>query len=210
MRYLITAGPTREPIDKVRYLSNRSSGQMGIAIANAAVEAGHHVTLLTGPGVSGAPSNECQRHLFETTADLQALLQSHWPNHDALVMAAAVSDYTIEKLSKEKIARLDDGTLTLNLTPTPDLVALTAKNRQPHQRVIAFALEHYENLIERATEKLERKAVDAIVANPLQTIDAPHINATWIQSNGQTDSPGDMLKQTFANWLIEKIETLFP
>lgn len=212
MKLLITAGPTREPIDAVRYISNRSSGRMGIALANAAAtnEAITYVTLLAGPGVAvnelANPSVAVLR--FETTADLQALLHEHCPTHDVLIMAAAVADYRPTQTHDGKLPRQSNGSLQLTLEPTPDLVAETVAMKRANQRVIAFALEEPAQLETRASEKLKRKGVDAIVANPLKTMDADTIEAIWLDAKGGRDEPGAMAKGAFAMWLIEKIATL--
>src|SRR5688500_18593761 len=106
MRTLITAGPTREPIDAVRYISNRSSGKMGVALAAAAVAAGHEVTLLLGPGLpTEAEPAGCRTIRFESAGDLQRLLESHWPTHDTLLMAAAVADYRAAAVHHGKLPR---------------------------------------------------------------------------------------------------------
>ena len=149
MKILVTAGPTREPIDAVRFISNRSSGKMGIALASAALEAGHEATLLLGPGPEDhtAPS-ACRLIRFGSAAELQQLLESHWPEHQVLVMAAAVADYRPSEPFDGKISRDPDRALTLHLEPVPDLVARMAAARRPDQRVVAFALEEPEALEE--------------------------------------------------------------
>src|SRR5688500_7711901 len=97
-RCLITAGPTHEPIDEVRYLGNRSSGRMGIALAAASTRRGWQTTLLLGPTHLEPPQHSCLKVLrFQTAAELQALLHSQWPLHDVLLMAAAVADYTFDR-----------------------------------------------------------------------------------------------------------------
>ena len=207
MRLLITAGPTREPIDAVRFISNRSSGRLGVALAQAAVQAGHEVTLLLGPVCVEPPAVRVER--FESTADLQALLERCFPPCDALVMAAAVGDYRLAQSSQGKLARQEAGTLTLELTPTPDLVAGLAQCRRPEQRIVAFALESPEVLEARAAAKLRRKGVDAIVANPLQTMEADAIDPRWITASGQTVRPGLMPKTQFAPWLLTQVQALF-
>lgn len=202
-RLLITAGPTREPIDAVRYISNRSSGRMGLALAEAGREAGWDVTLLLGPVSVSAPAGMTV-HRFETTQDLQALLDAEFAKHDVLIMAAAVADYRAA-ISREAKLKRDGAGLTLHFEPTPDLLAACAARRRPDQLVIGFALEEPAKLLERATEKLRRKSVDAIVANPLVTMDGDNITATVIDRAGGVHSPGDMSKSEFAAWLIKWI-----
>jgi phosphopantothenoylcysteine decarboxylase/phosphopantothenate--cysteine ligase len=207
---LITAGPTHEPIDAVRYLANRSSGRMGIALAAAARQAGWDATLLLGP-VSVAPPEDVQVIRFSSTADLEALLDAHFPQCDVLVMAAAVADYRPRGVSQGKLARIPQN-LLLELEPTPDLVAKCAARRRPHQRVVGFALEDASILDERATEKLRRKKLDALVANPLATMGASDVTATVYLPDGRRSSPAKtdagktgMDKHAFARWLIDWI-----
>ena len=209
MRLLITAGPTREPIDEVRYITNRSSGKLGVSVARAAAQRGHEVTLLLGPGSEPVSREERLRvYRFESSAELWQLIEAHWADHDALVMAAAVCDYRPATVHEGKQQSDKGQAMTLTLLPTPDLVAQAAAMKRKTQRVVAFALEEPAKLRERALEKLRRKGVDAIVANPLGTMDAQAITATWIKSDGQSESPGSMSKTDFGPWLVERVEAL--
>jgi len=207
MRILITAGPTREPIDEVRFISNRSSGQMGFALADAAADAGHDVTLLLGPVL--LPPSVAERVnviRFNTTADLEALLAEHFPQSDVLIKAAAVADYRPSKLIQGKTPRGDG--LSIKLEPTPDLVACCAATKRDDQTIIAFALEDPDVLETRAVEKMNRKKVDAILANPLQTMDATDIEPILFYADGRRDEPGRMSKGELAAWLVAKIDTV--
>ena len=207
MRILITAGPTREPIDDVRFISNRSSGQMGFALADAAADAGHDVTLLLGPVLM--PPSVGQRvrvERFNTTADLEALLAEHFPQCDVLIKAAAVADYRPAQLIKGKTPRGEG--LSIQLEPTPDLVAGCAKIKRADQTIIAFALEDPTLLESRAVEKMQRKKVDAILANPLQTMDAGDIEPILFYADGRRDQPGRMAKTQLAKWLVSKIDSV--
>ena len=203
MRILISAGPTREPIDQVRYLSNRSSGAMGIALAKAAQAAGHEVTLLLGPVMLPPPAG-VRVVPFSSCADLGTELEKHFPACDLLIMAAAVADYRLPAPLTGKTER--GAQLTLVLSPTPDLVKTCAKFKRADQQVVAFALEEPGNLFARAAEKMRRKGVDAIVANPLETMDAPGISGTLLWADGRQESPGAALaKAEFAAWLVGKL-----
>ena len=204
-RILITAGPTWEPIDSVRFIGNRSSGQMGVSLAEAAVEAGHDVTLLLGKGASAGASsgNRLNVERFESTADLSAAIDQYFPSHDLLVMAAAVADYRPAKVHDGKLSRANR--LELSLEPTPDLVAGVAATKRADQRVVAFALEPADQLTERARAKMTRKGVDAIVANPLETMDATSVDGHLLFADGRLESPGAMSKPAFAKWLIAAI-----
>lgn len=221
MRLLITAGPTREPIDAVRFISNRSSGRMGIAIAQAAVAAGHEVTLLLGPVPMHASLHDKMRvYRFGSAAELKQILEAHFGDCDVLVMAAAVADYRMERPAKGKIKRESDtsrgtdrGTgrdaeLTLRLQPTPDLVQAVASTKRPDQKVVAFALEEPAELEARAVAKMKRKGVDAVVANPLGTMDDEHITPLWLTADGGRAEPGRMTKPDFAAWLIDRLHKL--
>jgi phosphopantothenoylcysteine decarboxylase/phosphopantothenate--cysteine ligase len=208
MRLLITAGPTREPIDEVRFISNRSSGRLGIALAEHAAEAGHEVTLLLGPVlIASAARDRLTIERFQTTDELRSLLEAHFRGCDALVMAAAVADYRPRDLIRGKTER--GGGLKIELEPTPDLVGAIAPTKRDDQRVIAFALEEPEQLEPRARAKMQRKHVDAIVANPLTTMDADRIDPIWLGRDGGRVAPGPMSKADFAPWLIERVESLF-
>ncbi len=212
MHLLITAGPTREPIDAVRFISNRSSGALGLALTEAACGAGHRVTLLLGPGVvEPTVRGELTVHRFTSTADLQALLEAHFPACDVLIMAAAVADYRPISTETGKRPRTADAKTrwSLELEPTPDLVATIGRSKQPHQKIIAFALEAPEQLIERAQAKLQRKGTDAIVANPLETMESAQIDPTWITAAGERERPGKMSKGGFAQWLLSRIEHVY-
>lgn len=215
MRLLITAGPTQEPIDAVRYIGNRSSGRLGIRLADRAAERGWRVTLALGPVCSEPqhPSVEVLR--FRTTADLEAVLADAWPAADTLVMAAAVADYrpTLDpEALKGKKKRSAEG-LTVHMEGTPDLLAACAASRRPGQRLIGFALEPKERMASSALEKLARKKIDVVVANPLETMDAPNIEATAYSTpelgfHGGRPTDGPISKERFADWLLDLIAQL--
>jgi phosphopantothenoylcysteine decarboxylase/phosphopantothenate--cysteine ligase len=210
---LITAGPTYEPIDAVRFIGNRSSGRLGIELARAALTNNNAVTLLLGPNTQPPPPDQTGLAIirFRSCADLENILKTHWPDRaDILIMAAAVADYrpTATNDKTEKIRR-NAGPLTLNLESTPDLVAACAARKRTNQLLIGFALEPASELADRATAKLKRKQLDAIVANPLETMDAPDIDATLFLANGSNASPGRLSKPDFAHWLITQSNTLY-
>ena len=206
-RVLITAGPTHEPVDDVRYLANRSSGRMGIALADAAAARDWPVTLLLGP-VERLPEHPAiSIRRFVTTPDLKALLEELWPLHDLLIMAAAVADYRPRRATVAKLSR-DEGPLTLELEPTEDLLAAMSAHTRPDQKRVGFALEPAAALMESARQKLSRKQLDAIVANPLETMDADTATAHLLLKDGRTiDAPADLAKREFAAWLVHHIES---
>ncbi len=210
---LITAGPTHEPIDAVRFIGNRSSGKLGAAVAAAAAEAGWRVLLLLGPVKIEPPKHRLiATHRFMTTADLEKLLGKHQADADALIMAAAVADFRPGAVAKGgKLRRTAKG-LTLKLEPTPDLLAGCAKARaRKHlqQVLVGFALEKREELEASAKGKLVRKGVDAVVANELETMEADTIRAKVFIADGSTEAPkGRLSKVEFAHWLVELTEAL--
>ncbi|HKD12665.1 MAG TPA: bifunctional phosphopantothenoylcysteine decarboxylase/phosphopantothenate--cysteine ligase CoaBC [Thermoanaerobaculia bacterium] len=157
---LVTAGPTREPIDPIRFVSNRSSGRMGYALAEGARDRGARVTLLSGPTELPLPAG-VRLLRFETAADLQALLVHEFPECDVLIMAAAVADFIPEE-SAERLHR-EDGDRILRLAAGRDVLAgLSPLTRS--QIVVAFAAET-DRLEERGRAKMERKGADLIVVN---------------------------------------------
>ncbi|MGH8400853.1 MAG: bifunctional phosphopantothenoylcysteine decarboxylase/phosphopantothenate--cysteine ligase CoaBC [Gammaproteobacteria bacterium] len=158
---LITAGPTREPIDPVRFLSNRSSGKMGFAIARAAAEAGARVTLVSGP-VQLATPKTIRRVDVETAADMQAAVIREIATADIFIAAAAVADYAPAQIAPQKIRKHSE-VLRLDLGRTPDILAEVAA-RVPRPFIVGFSAET-EKLEAHAREKLEKKRLDMIAAN---------------------------------------------
>ena len=208
---LITAGATRELLDPVRFIGNHSSGHLGCQLALAAAISGCKTTLLlSGAGESPTCHPRLKTHRFTTTRDLESLIHQHWPSHSILIMAAAVADFTPKGGSQDsKIPR--GNTMSLSLVPTADLVAIAAKSARDDQKVIAFALGEHDTFEEEAKEKLKRKGVDAIVANPLRTMNAKNITATIFTKDGKSWSPpSECSKTEFASWLVENLTTFLP
>jgi phosphopantothenoylcysteine decarboxylase/phosphopantothenate--cysteine ligase len=158
---LISAGPTYEPIDPVRFLGNRSSGKMGYALAEAALRRGAKVTLVSGPTALTPPA-VTEFISVETSAQMRAALLAHFGHASVTIMTAAVSDFAPASPSAQKIKR--EAALHLDLEPTADILAELGSLRAPGQLLIGFAAET-ENLAENARRKLERKHLDAIVLN---------------------------------------------
>lgn len=208
-RILITAGPTHEPIDAVRFIGNRSSGRVGISLAEEAAARGWTTTLLLGP-VSRSPADSRVRvERFRTCEDLRGLLRAAAPACDVLVMAAAVADFRPKPnpaMSGGKFRR-SSAALTLELEPTPDLLAETSGRRRPGQMFIGFALEPRDELEASARSKLARKGVDMVVGNPLETMDGESIEAMVLHASGRVDrTDGAIPKPVFARWLMDLIE----
>ena len=205
IKLLLTAGPTREPIDRVRYLSNRSSGRLGLAVASEALTRRWNVSLLLGKGAMDPPTPLAACcHRFDTTGDLEQLLAVHAPACDILIMAAAVADFIPRCGDGHAKLSRHEGPVSLMLDPAPDLIAAVARASRADQTIIGFALEASDGLEAAARAKLERKGLDAIVANPLETMDAETISATFIQRRGTaTTAPPDLPKSRFAKWLLD-------
>lgn len=204
-RLVITAGPTHEPIDAVRFIGNRSSGRLGVALADHAASLGWNVRLLLGPTCLSTSDSRVEVVRFRTTADLERTLTDHAPWCEVLVMAAAVADYR-PKVTPEallsKHRRTAEG-MKIELEATPDLLAACAKARLPNQTFVGFALEPRNQLMESARSKLQRKSLDMIVANPLETMDGPTIEATVLTRGGaEHRTHGAILKEQFAPWLM--------
>jgi phosphopantothenoylcysteine decarboxylase / phosphopantothenate---cysteine ligase len=162
---LITAGPTHEPIDPVRYLGNRSSGKMGYALAEAALRRGAKVVLVSGPTALKPPS-AAETTFVETAQQMRTAVLDRWEQADIIIMAAAVADYHVKNIAQQKIKR--NGAMELQLEPNADILADLGSLRQAAGKarpmLIGFAAET-DNLLENARAKLTRKGVDAIVLN---------------------------------------------
>jgi phosphopantothenoylcysteine synthetase/decarboxylase len=164
LHFLITAGGTREYIDPVRFISNASSGKMGFALAKAAIEAGHKVTL-----ISAVKDLKFKTINVETAEQMFCAVKKYFNKCDCLIMAAAVSDYTPVKKSKIKIKKLNKN-LIIKLKPTIDILKWAGRNKK-NQIVAGFALED-KNLRKNAEKKLKEKNLDMIIANAPSSIGA--------------------------------------
>jgi len=165
MRVLVTAGGTREPIDAVRYVGNRSSGRMGFALAERAARRGADVTVIAANVALPTPS-AVRRVDVETAAELAEAVRAEFADSHLLLMAAAVADFRPARTEAGKIARVGGaGGLELRLEPTDDVLAGVTAERREDQFVVAFAAEHGGEPVARAREKLRRKGADAIVVN---------------------------------------------
>jgi phosphopantothenoylcysteine decarboxylase/phosphopantothenate--cysteine ligase len=201
---LVTAGPTHEPIDEVRYIGNRSSGRLGMAIVSAAKARGWRVILLLGPVPDVPEDTGVQAIRFRTCADLQVLLDRHAPDADIVIMAAAVADFRPAPTAGK--IRRSEGPLSLQLEATPDLLAALARRRRPGQILVGFALEPRDQMLTSARQKLIRKKADLIVANTLETMDSETIEAVALDAAGGRYSPGDVVsKERFAGWLLDLV-----
>ena len=161
-KVLITAGPTREPIDPVRFISNRSSGKMGAALAAAARDAGFDTVLVCGPVAIDLPQGVEIRRV-ETAEEMAREVHAAAPECRIVIMAAAVADYRPIEVFDQKLKKLP-GNLVIELERTEDILASLGQNRQPGQTLVGFAAES-ENLLANAESKLRRKNLDWIAAN---------------------------------------------
>ena len=158
---LITAGPTHEPIDPVRYLTNRSSGKMGYAIAEAALRRGARVILISGP-IAITPPDKTEVVRIKTADEMKAEVLKHLPEASIVIKAAAVADYRVRQAAPQKMKRR--GPMTLELEPTADILVEIAGRRTPQQVIIGFAAET-EDVLENGRRKMQNKKLDAIVIN---------------------------------------------
>ena len=205
---LITAGGTREYIDPVRFISNDSSGQMGYALAQAALEAGHEVTLITAPSHLTVPAQARVVSVI-SAQDMFEAVRSHYDRCDCVVMAAAVSDYTLATRSDTKLKKSEDP-LTLTLVPTQDILQWAGEHKTEDLRpkiIVGFALED-RDVLARAEAKLTRKHLDMIIANTPEAIGAQSSTlfikvpeTTWVELP-KAD------KATNAHLIIKHIESL--
>ena len=191
LRVLVSAGGTREGIDPVRYIGNRSSGRMGLALAERARKRGAEVTVICANVNLPAPAG-VKRVDVESTVDLARACREQFPAHDLLLMAAAPADFTVADTSNEKLSRTG-GDFTLTLVPTEDILASLSANRIEGQTVVGFAAQHGGDAIGRARQKLERKGADMIVLNDVsdRTIgfDSSENAVTLVTEGGEQEVP---------------------
>jgi phosphopantothenoylcysteine decarboxylase/phosphopantothenate--cysteine ligase len=210
---LVTAGPTYEPLDPVRFLGNRSSGKMGFAVAAAAAQRGAKVILISGPVSLRTPRN-VQRTDVGTAKEMAAAVMAEFPAADVLVMAAAVADFAPVRSSEQKIKReqKSGGPFILELTENPDILK-TAGAKKTHQRIIGFALET-ENGVENARKKLHAKHLDMIVLNnPLDEgagFGSDTNVVSVITASGTVEQLPRMAKIDVANALLSRVAPLLP
>ena len=209
-RILVTAGPTQEPVDPVRYLTNRSSGKMGFAIAEAAARRGAEVTLIAGP-VSLDTPEDVQRVDIRTSAELFEQVDAHFDACDALIMAAAPADFTPAEISDQKLKKTGLDGMQLKLSPTRDILK-TMGEKKTHQLLMGFAAET-RNVEAYALDKLSRKNLDFIAAND---VSAPGVGfagdtnaVTLFYKDGTARDSGLMSKHQVADWLLDALVNAF-
>ena len=188
---LVTAGPTQERIDPVRYISNRSSGKMGYAIAEAAAKRGAKVTLVSGPVKLETPQG-VERADILSTQDLYDVMTARCPQMDVVIQAAAPADFTPAVVADQKIKKHGDGDLTITLRQTPDVAAQVGRLKKPGQILVGFAAET-NDVLENAEGKLRKKNLDMIVANdvtaPGAGFDVDTNIVTFVTAQGKETLP---------------------
>jgi len=202
---LVSAGPTEEPLDPVRYISNRSSGKMGYALAEASRRRGATVTLVSGPTRLAAPPGVTVEKV-RTTEQMSAALLRCLERATVVLMAAAVVDFAPAQVASEKIKK-HEGSLTLEFKPTRDILAEIFRRREPHQLIVGFAAET-DNLLKNAAAKLRSKRLDLIVANDVTQegagFDSETNIVTLIFPDGQSKPLGKMSKLDVANAVLDE------
>ncbi len=205
---LITAGPTREDLDPVRTLTNRSTGAMGIELARAFRDAGARVQLVLGGDLPSPWGLETLR--VRSAQEMLEACQAHWPQADGLVAAAAVADQRPESPSAQKVKKVE-GTELLSLVRTPDILAQLSSQRRPGQWVIGFAAESEDHLI-HATAKLQKKRLDAVLVNDIQGGQAFGAQAnTLVPVTAQGPQPAlgplpkDQLARAVVQWWAKRL-----
>jgi len=200
---LITAGGTREPLDPVRFLGNRSSGKMGYALAEAALTRGAKVVLISAPTALTPPTG-CEFVPIVEAEEMHRAVLEHLPRATIVIAAAAVADFRPTAVAPDKIKR--SGNLSLTLVPTEDIVAAAVDQRRPGTRVIAFAAETTLDLA-AARQKLARKGADAIVLNDISLpglgFDSDSNAAVWITPDAQADLPATT-KRLLADRILDQ------
>jgi phosphopantothenoylcysteine decarboxylase/phosphopantothenate--cysteine ligase len=209
LRVLVTAGGTREPIDPVRFVGNRSSGKMGYAVAEAAARRGAAVTLVTTIG-RPVETSGIEPVRVETAEEMADAVVSRFADADVVVMAAAVADFRPKAVADEKLKKRD-GVPEVVLEPTPDILAVLGERKQPGQVVVGFAAET-EHVREYAAEKLAAKRVDLMVANDVSAPDAGFQvdtnQAILLYSSGSWEETPLLDKRELAGLILDRVVTV--
>jgi phosphopantothenoylcysteine decarboxylase / phosphopantothenate---cysteine ligase len=211
-RVLVTAGGTREPIDSVRYVGNRSSGRMGLALAAEALRRGADVTLVAANVALRMPDG-LRVIAIETAAELAEACAAEFPSADVLLMAAAVADFRPAHPVDRKLKKTGaDAPAQLELEPTADVLGVLAKQRRPGQLLIGFAAEHGDGAVAYGREKLERKGLDAIVINDISRaeigFDATDNEVLILSRDGAEQHVQRAAKAQVAGRILDEVERL--
>jgi phosphopantothenoylcysteine decarboxylase/phosphopantothenate--cysteine ligase len=210
LRVLVSAGGTREPIDAVRFVGNRSSGRMGFAVAEEAARRGAEVTVLAAN--VDLPRTEGVHYVdVETAAQLDEAARAAFEHNDVLIMAAAVADFRPASTDAAKISKEGRDGLTVELEPTADIVAALSARRRPEQTIVGFAAETGPDALARARSKLERKGLDAVVLNDVSRAGVGFESAeneVAILTPGGVREVGRAPKSAIARAVIDAVEEL--
>ncbi|MFH1488642.1 MAG: bifunctional phosphopantothenoylcysteine decarboxylase/phosphopantothenate--cysteine ligase CoaBC [Pseudomonadota bacterium] len=211
MRFLVTAGPTIEPIDPVRYITNRSSGKMGFALARVARQRGADVTLISGPTNLGPPFGVALERV-RTTEEMKEAVLRHSPQSDVIIKAAAVSDYRPKNMAAHKIKK-GHKVHALELVPNPDILAELGSLRGNHRWVLVGFAAETQDLAANAGEKLKSKNLDLIVANDVSREDAGFESDTnrvkILSRDGGVEDCPLMTKEETADRILDRVKDLW-
>jgi len=203
MKILITAGPTREYLDPVRFISNLSTGKMGYLISEEAIKRGHKVILISGPTYLKPPDGIKVVKITSTEEMKEAVLK-YFPEYDVLIMAAAVSDWKPEKKYRGKLKRKKEW--NLKLIPNPDILKEVSKIKKENQIVIGFALET-ENIEKNALKKLKEKKLDLIIGNTTEFFgEGKPSKVIFISKDGKVKKYKRIKKEKVAEKIVNWIE----
>ena len=209
LKVLVTAAGTREPIDPVRFVGNRSSGKMGYAIAQAAAQRGAEVLLVTGPSALAIPAN-VKGVKVETTNEMLEAVMEAYEKMDVVIKAAAVADYRPRDVADQKIKKKTDDALTVVMDKNPDILKELGA-RKAHQVLVGFAAET-QNLLDNAREKIVKKNLDMIVANDVTAAGAGFNTDTnivkFLYPSGEVRSLEQMAKTEVANLILDAVMEL--
>jgi phosphopantothenoylcysteine decarboxylase/phosphopantothenate--cysteine ligase len=201
---LVTAGPTQEPLDPVRYISNRSSGKMGFAIAQAARDRGARVTLVSGPTALPTPPGVTRTDVT-TAEEMYRAVLDHLDETAILIMAAAVADYRPSTHAPQKIKKRE--AMTVELVRNPDILAEVGR-KKGSRTLVGFAAET-EDLIQNAREKLEKKNLDLIVANDIRVGFGGETNrVTILDRQGGVEELPELTKREAAHRILDRVVAL--
>lgn len=210
MHVTVTAGPTREAMDPVRFLSNHSTGKMGYAIARSAKMRGAQVTLITGP-VSLAPLDGVRMVPITSACEMREAVMEALPQSDLVIKAAAVGDYRPAQFQDDKIKKHDED-MSISLVRNPDILAEIGENRRDDQVICGFSMET-RDLLENSTKKLKKKNCDVIVANNLKVKGAGFAGdtnvVTLLYRDGTVEPLELMEKDSVADILLERLVALY-
>ncbi|SDL37683.1 bifunctional phosphopantothenoylcysteine decarboxylase/phosphopantothenate--cysteine ligase CoaBC [Halarsenatibacter silvermanii] len=209
-KFLITAGPTREPLDEVRFLSNHSSGRMGYKAAERAIYRGAEVTLVSGPTDLEAPAG-CSNYSVEKAEEMHEICSQVFPDMDAAILAAAVSDFKPANFISGKIKKNDRPGLELSLEPNPDILNSLREMKKPGQKIIGFAAEA-ENILVRGRDKYEKKAPDMLFVNDISAKNTgfkSENNEGYLIGQNFEEKITERSKAMIADILLDRIKELF-